>query len=80
MCGIFGYVSRKEKANIWNVLEKGLHQLEYRGYDSTGIAIFDSKTDEIEIVKSTGSIDELKSEVENGQHNLLGSIGLGYTK
>lgn len=79
MCGIFGYVSRKEKANIWNVLEKGLHQLEYRGYDSTGIAIFDSKTDEVEIVKFTGSIDELKSEVENGQHNLLGSIGLGYT-
>ena len=48
MCGIFGYVSRKEKANIWNVLEKGLHQLEYRGYDSAGIAIFDSKTDEVE--------------------------------
>lgn len=80
MCGIFGYISKKEQVNIWSVLEKGLRHLEYRGYDSTGVAIFDADTKGVEIVKSVGSVDELKAEIENGQYNLLGNIGIGHTR
>ena len=52
MCGIVGAVSQR---NIQKVLIKGLKRLEYRGYDSAGIAVIDS-TNKIDIVKEVGKV------------------------
>lgn len=55
MCGIVGY---KGARNVKEVLIKGLKALEYRGYDSSGVALLDDG--EIKIIKSVGKIDELE--------------------
>jgi len=78
MCGIFGYINSKNKENIWETLEKGLRHLEYRGYDSTGVAIFNKEDNHVEIIKSVGSIDDLKTEIESDKYNLSGSAGIGH--
>ena len=59
MCGIVGYIGQKEKT--MNVLLNGLEQLEYRGYDSTGIAYFHKNN--VEILKKTGKLNQLKNVV-----------------
>jgi glutamine---fructose-6-phosphate transaminase (isomerizing) len=69
MCGIIGYVGKRE-AN--DVLIKGLEQLEYRGYDSAGVAIINNE--KIEINKSKGRVENLKTK------KLLGTIGIGHTR
>ena len=70
MCGIIGYVGWKDTAKI---LVGGLKRLEYRGYDSVGVAVSGKK---LKIVKSAGRI----SEIENKVQNLKGSIGIGHTR
>ncbi len=72
MCGIVGYVGKR---NSVDVLIKGLKNLEYRGYDSAGIAVCEN--DKIEIVKKEGKIKNLGSSVSS-----LGSshIGIGHTR
>ena len=72
MCGIVGYVGKR---NSVDVLNKGLKNLEYRGYDSAGIAVCEN--DKIEIVKKEGKIKNLGSSVSS-----LGSshIGIGHTR
>ena len=72
MCGIVGYVGKR---NSVDVLIKGLKNLEYRGYDSAGIAVCEN--DKIEIVKKEGKIKNLESSVSS-----LGSshIGIGHTR
>ncbi len=72
MCGIVGYVGKR---NSVEVLIKGLKNLEYRGYDSAGIAVCEN--DKIEIVKKEGKIKNLESSVSS-----LGSshIGIGHTR
>lgn len=54
MCGIVGYVGKK---NCVNYVLDGLKHLEYRGYDSAGIALFEN--DEVKIIKKCGKLDEL---------------------
>ena len=56
MCGIFGLVS---KANVVDTLIGGLKKLEYRGYDSSGVAIV-NKSNELELCKSQGKIKFLE--------------------
>ena len=58
MCGIVGYLGDKSASNI---LIDGLKQLEYRGYDSSGIALFDDKN--IDIIKSIGRIKNLEAKI-----------------
>ena len=71
MCGIFGYVG---KSDAIKTLNDGLKKLEYRGYDSAGIAFFvDSK---MKIIKSVGSVDNLFSKVKQQNSN----IGIGHTR
>jgi len=77
MCGIFGYVGKGQK-DVESTIIVGLERLEYRGYDSAGIAIIDDKNNFF-ILKKKGRISDLKKELEN--INLPPSrIGIGHTR
>lgn len=73
MCGIVGYIG---KEGTQDVLINGLTQLEYRGYDSAGIATIDNG--KICLVKKKGKIKELISELEG--RPLSGAVGIGHTR
>ena len=62
MCGIVGYIGKEQAAPI---LLDGLAKLEYRGYDSAGIAIFGGE--DIDIVKAKGRLQTLKDMTADGQ-------------
>ena len=64
MCGIVGYVGSQKAAPI---LLDGLSKLEYRGYDSAGIAVYDEKQDAIEVVKAKGRLQALRDLTGDGQ-------------
>ena len=72
MCGIVGY---NGKNNALDILLNGLSKLEYRGYDSAGIAIVDKN---IDVVKSKGKIINLKEKIKNMK--LDGTVGIGHTR
>lgn len=72
MCGIFGYIGSELAAPI---LCKGLKNLEYRGYDSVGIA---TVSDRIEIRKDVGKIDDLR--IKLGLEEFQGNAGIGHTR
>ncbi len=73
MCGIIGYVGEKDAVPL---ILNGLKKLEYRGYDSAGLAVYSE--DEITVVKRKGRIEVLKDAVESG--TLYGSAGIGHTR
>lgn len=72
MCGIVGYIGNKEAAPI---LIDGLKSLEYRGYDSAGVSIYDH---EINCVKTKGRLANLEEKLNH--HMLHGSLGIGHTR
>ena len=74
MCGIVGYVGEKQAAPI---LLDGLSKLEYRGYDSAGIAVYDGQ--EIEMKKSKGRLKVLNELTHDGA-TLPGTVGIGHTR
>lgn len=76
MCGIVGYVGSQKAAPI---LLDGLSKLEYRGYDSAGIAVYDEKQDVIEVVKAKGRLQALRDLTGDGQA-VEGTIGIGHTR
>ncbi|OPZ20584.1 MAG: Glutamine--fructose-6-phosphate aminotransferase (isomerizing) [Firmicutes bacterium ADurb.BinA205] len=75
MCGIVGFTGTAQAAPI---LLDGLSKLEYRGYDSAGIAVRDGEK-EPEIVKAKGKLEELKKMTNNGEA-VKGSCGIGHTR
>ena len=75
MCGIVGFVGKQEAAPI---LLDGLSRLEYRGYDSAGVAVV-SPTREIQVKKSKGRLQVLSDMLHDGA-DLQGSIGIGHTR
>jgi glucosamine--fructose-6-phosphate aminotransferase (isomerizing) len=75
MCGIVGYNGNKEAAPI---LLEGLAKLEYRGYDSAGLAVRNGTAD-AEIVKAKGRLKILAEKTDNG-NSLKGQIGIGHTR
>ena len=74
MCGIVGYVGRK---NCAEVLLSTLEKLEYRGYDSAGIAVFDKNN--IEVRKAKGRIAELRAKMAS-EGSPEGRVGIGHTR
>ncbi len=74
MCGIVGYIGENQAAPI--ILE-GLAKLEYRGYDSAGMAVFDGK--EIKTQKATGRLKVLENLTRGGE-TLPGTVGIGHTR
>ena len=73
MCGIIGIISND---NVTDKLFKGLRKLEYRGYDSSGIATINNSA--INCIKSEGNLNQLEKKLINV--NLPGNIGIGHTR
>ncbi|MCI6919780.1 MAG: glutamine--fructose-6-phosphate transaminase (isomerizing) [Lachnospiraceae bacterium] len=74
MCGIVGYIGKHQAAPI--ILE-GLAKLEYRGYDSTGMAVFDGE--KINIQKAAGRLQVLENMTRGGE-TMPGCVGIGHTR
>ena len=74
MCGIVGYIGKAQAAPI---LLDGLAKLEYRGYDSAGISVFDGEN--IQTVKTKGKIKDLRELTHDGT-DLAGTVGIGHTR
>lgn len=74
MCGIVGYIGHRDAHSI---ITKGLQRLEYRGYDSAGIALFDGKN--VKVTKTKGKVSDLQEKI-NSEQNTLGNIGIGHTR
>lgn len=72
MCGIVAYIGEK---NAYPILIKGLQRLEYRGYDSAGVALLNGK---LNIYKRKGKVSDLIDFV--GENNVDGTIGIGHTR
>ncbi|HEX3038369.1 MAG TPA: glutamine--fructose-6-phosphate transaminase (isomerizing) [Oscillospiraceae bacterium] len=74
MCGIVGYIGDDQAAPI---LLNGLEKLEYRGYDSAGVAVYTG--DSLQVVKAKGRL-KILSDMLDGGKNLLGTVGIGHTR
>ena len=74
MCGIVGYIGSKQASNI---IIDGLEKLEYRGYDSAGIAVVNGK-ETISWAKKQGRLSGLEEILENSP--ILGNVGIGHTR
>src|ERR1051326_8047071 len=79
MCGIVGYIGKKQ---AYPILIKGLHRLEYRGYDSAGVALLNSngttKEAVLDVYKCKGKVSDLEKFTEGKSHE--GTAGIGHTR
>ncbi len=73
MCGIMGYIGNREAKEV---LIDGLKRLEYRGYDSSGIAVFDGE--KLKVLRSVGKISSLQMLIK--EQNISGNFGIGHTR
>ena len=74
MCGIVGYLGKR---NAYPVLIKGLKRLEYRGYDSAGVALITEKGD-LQVYKTKGKVADLETYVED--KDISGTVGIAHTR
>ena len=74
MCGIVGYIGHRD---AYPIILEGLKRLEYRGYDSAGIALFDGS--EIQLSKTKGKVADLQDKLEK-EISTSGNVGIGHTR
>lgn len=74
MCGIVGYLGKRE---AYPIIIEGLKRLEYRGYDSAGVALFDGSG--LKVSKTKGKVKDLENKVESEKNN-RGFLGIGHTR
>ena len=74
MCGIVGYIGKRD---AYPILIKGLHRLEYRGYDSAGVALINGQG-QLNIYKAKGKVAEL--EAYAADKDTTGTIGIAHTR
>ncbi len=74
MCGIVGYIGHRD---AYPIIIKGLQRLEYRGYDSAGVALYDGKN--INLSKTKGKVEDLKNK-SKAEISLEGKLGIGHTR
>ena len=74
MCGIVGYIGHRD---AYPILIKGLKRLEYRGYDSAGIVLYDGQ--DLKLSKTKGKVSDLEAKAEK-EGTQQGQIGLGHTR
>jgi len=74
MCGIVGYIGHRD---AYPVIIKGLHRLEYRGYDSAGIVLYDGT--DLKLSKTKGKVSDLEAKAES-EKTIIGKIGMGHTR
>ena len=74
MCGIVGYIGKRE---AYPILIKGLKRLEYRGYDSAGVALLNAKSD-LSVYKTKGKVSDL--EAYCADKDITGSLGIAHTR
>ena len=74
MCGIVGYLGKRR---AYDILIQGLHRLEYRGYDSSGVAMI-AEDGELNIYKSKGKVEALEHYAQN--KDLSGAVGIAHTR
>ncbi|MFB6228625.1 MAG: glutamine--fructose-6-phosphate aminotransferase, partial [Halobacteriales archaeon] len=78
MCGIIGHVGPGDRT--LDVLLAGLSSLEYRGYDSAGVALRDERDGDLTVVKREGELDALETTVDALDVPPRGSVGVGHTR
>lgn len=74
MCGIVGYIGHRD---AYPIIMKGLQRLEYRGYDSAGVALYDGEN--IHLSKTNGKVEDLRNKTETSI-STFGKLGLGHTR
>ena len=74
MCGIVGYIGHRD---AYPIIIKGLQRLEYRGYDSAGVALYDGT--QINLSKTKGKVEDLKNKSKSSI-SLNGNLGIGHTR
>ena len=74
MCGIVGYIGNNQ---AYPILIKGLHRLEYRGYDSAGVALI-NEAEEMHVFKTKGRVDDLQTFCQS--KDISGTIGIAHTR
>ncbi|MBR6197136.1 MAG: glutamine--fructose-6-phosphate transaminase (isomerizing) [Bacteroidaceae bacterium] len=75
MCGIVGYIGKRQ---AYPVLVKGLKRLEYRGYDSAGVALISSESNSLNVYKTKGKVSDLEAYVSD--KDITGTIGIAHTR